>query len=425
MDNLILQLKQNNHLLNIIRCNPGISKNALTEIFDVSLPTMANTIESCRKSGILFTDPSIHINADYAHMIGLSIGSAQTKLCIINMNFEMITSDIFKQIVKKLNIFKVASSYMQEKKIPLENFICFETPDNLFDLQSQLDLCMNDIINIIEHQNEFKLNIISVGLTFTGTVDNFSKKIIKSHNLDFISDKPLSNIVFPNRIDYFESKSINIYVDNNSNSATVAEKYNLYNVASSNYKFRNKQNIMAIYLGAGIGTGLIFHNKLYRGASNAIGELGHIQVPPYYEKNNSPSTNEICCSCGNDNCLDFRIRNDVFNMTKADFSKMSSKDIATYFTVHSEKLDVMAYYIGYITNLVINILNLDIIVFTGKFKLIMDQLWLPLYKYINSNKLSYISNDCVLAVSPLGVAAPAIGVAISSYFDKINEDIEW
>lgn len=57
--------------------------------------------------------------------------------------------------------------------------------------------------------------------------------------------------------------------------------------------------------------------------------------------------------------------------------------------------------------------------------LIMEQPWLPLYKYINANKLSYISNDCTLAVSPLGVAAPAMDVAISSYFDRINEDIVW
>ena len=104
---------------------------------------------------------------------------------------------------------------------------------------------------------------------------------------------------------------------------------------------------------------------------------------------------------------------------------MNEDRIIDHFAQHPEKLDVMAYYVGYITNLLINILNLDMIVFTGKFEIFMNQLWLPLYKYINNNKLSYISNDCTLTVSNLGIKAPAIGVAISSYFDKVKEDVEW
>ncbi len=94
MENTISQLKQNNRLLNTIRYNPGISKNALAEQFEVSWPTMSNTIDNCKKAGILTMDSSLQINADYAHMIGISVGSAQIKLCIINMNFHKISSKI-------------------------------------------------------------------------------------------------------------------------------------------------------------------------------------------------------------------------------------------------------------------------------------------------------------------------------------------
>ena len=419
-----MSLKNNNQILNTVRCHPGISKTALAEKYEVSWPTMSNAIGTLKDSDILITEPDIRLNPNYAHMIGLSVGTAQTKLCIIDFNFKLIESDTFMSIIKKLHIFTDAINYMKSKKIPLSNFICFKTPHDLYNLQSLLDQCLKDIIEIIENQDNLGLNVISLGITFTGTVDNSTRKIIKSHNLDFISDKSLSNIIFPNRIDYFESKNINIYVDNNSNSAIIAEKYCLYDSSSSNFKLRGKKNIMAIYLGAGIGSGLIFNNRLYRGASNSIGELGHIEVPQY--SGSYPSTtSESCCSCGSTNCLDYRIRNDVFEKTKAEFSNMSADSIADYFKKHPEKLDIMAYYIGHITNLLINILNLDMIIFTGKFEIFMDQLWLPLYKYINSNKLSYISNECTLTVSNLGVKAPAIGVAISSYFDKIKEDIEW
>lgn len=426
MENTITQLKQNNRLLNIIRCNPGISKNILAEQFDVSWPTMSNTIEACRNAEILSADSSIQLNPNYAHMIGVSVGSAQIKLCIIDMNFEMITSATFKKIIKRLSIFSTATKFMEENEIPLENFACFKTASNLYNLQSQMDSIMEDITSLIENQQLFNLNIISIGVTFTGAVDNLNKKIIKSHNLDFISDKSLSNIIFPNRIDYFESKNINLYMDNNSNSSVVAEKYYLYNPLNSNYKYRTKKNVMTIYLGAGIGSGMVFNNKLYRGASNFIGELGHIDIPQFpnmvYD-NKKPD--DKSCSCGSENCLDFRIRTDVFEMSMEEFSLLNSVAVDEYFEKHPKKLEIMAYYIGYIINLLINILNLDLIIFTGKFRLLLNRMWLPLYRQINTNKLSYISNECTLIASNLGVTSPSIGVAICSYFDKIQEEIEW
>ena len=90
-----------------------------------------------------------------------------------------------------------------------------------------------------------------------------------------------------------------------------------------------------------------------------------------------------------------------------------------------KKFEIFTYYIGKVTNLLINLLNLDLIVFTGKFKEIADYMWPLLYKYINANKLSYIANECELKSSSLGPTAPSIGVAICAYFDKLGEDINW
>lgn len=425
MENIITSLKQNNKLLNTIRCNPGISKAALADKFDVSWPTISNSIEGCKTSNILIDTQTIQINPNFEHMIGLSIGAAQTKLCIIDMNFDLVASDIFLNFIDNLNIFEKAINYMNENNIAFSNYICFKTPNNLCDFQNTIDSIISDIITLIEHQQHFNLNISSIGLTFTGAIDNLNSKIIKSHNLDFISDKPIENIIFPNRIDYFEQKNINIYIDNNSNSSAIAEKYYLYNISNANHKYRNKQNIMTIYLGAGIGAGMIFNNKLYRGAKNYVGELGHIDVPAYSGNYEKAKTSDKCCSCGNDKCLDFRIRNDVFEMTRSEFSSLSSQEINDYIIAHPKKADILAYYIGYISNFLINILNLDMIIFTGKFGTVINNMWPAIYRQINNNKLSYISNECKLVVSDLGVISPAKGVAICSYFDKIGEDVKW
>ena len=223
--------------------------------------------------------------------------------------------------------------------------------------------------------------------------------------------------------DFFEQKGINLYIDNNSNASVVAEKYNMYNPDSTNYKYRNKKNMMILYLGAGTGAGLIFNNALYHGATNLAGEVGHIELPPYPNQNFKAI--EPCCSCGSCECLDYRIRNDVFEMTKKEFSELSSKEIKDYLINHPEKFEIFTYYIGKIINLLVNLLNPDLIIFTGKFKEVADYMWPLLYKQIATNKLSYIANACEFKTSNLGATSPAIGIAICAYFDKIGEAIDW
>ena len=57
MNDVISQLKNNNKLINIIRCYPQISKAALAEYLKVSWPTVSTNIEVLRKSNILSASP--------------------------------------------------------------------------------------------------------------------------------------------------------------------------------------------------------------------------------------------------------------------------------------------------------------------------------------------------------------------------------
>ena len=423
MNELLTLLQSQNHLINLIRCNPQISKSELSNKLKLSWPTISTNVSALRQNHILSPEDGIQINSDSFHMVGLSVGGAQIKFCIIGMDFKLLDSSRFFKLVTDLDLFKEGREFMTKQHKTLTNYVYFKTPEHLFELQRLLDLIIEDICKIVDNQQNYNLNIISFGITFTGAVDSVHQRIIKSHNLEILSGKSLSNLLSPNRIDYLEGKNINIYMDNNSTSAVVAEKYNLYSPSNNNYKYKDRRNLMSIYLGAGIGAGLVLNNKLYRGATNFAGEIGHIKVPKY--PGLKENLKEPSCSCGSTDCLDFRIRNDVFEMTKADFSNMDSEQIDRYFSENPNKLYVFSYYLGYIINLLNNILNLDIIIFTGKFKIAINRLWLLLNQQINENPLYYIANECQIASSTLGATAPAIGVAICAYFDKVNSDSEW
>ncbi len=57
---------------------------------------------------------------------------------------------------------------------------------------------------------------------------------------------------------------------------------------------RNLDTFLFIYLGLGVGSGIVLDNRIYRGKNGISGEFGHITV-----KENGP-----LCTCGNRGCLE-------------------------------------------------------------------------------------------------------------------------
>jgi glucokinase len=83
---------------------------------------------------------------------------------------------------------------------------------------------------------------------------------------------------------YFENKyNIKLFIQNDLECAILAE--------AEHFK---SQNICALYLGSGMGLGVICDGKLLRGHSGVAAEIGHI---PYKK---SP----FMCGCGKDNCIE-------------------------------------------------------------------------------------------------------------------------
>jgi len=57
---------------------------------------------------------------------------------------------------------------------------------------------------------------------------------------------------------------------------------------------RGAQSLIAVFVGTGVGSGAVLGGRLWRGASNAAGEIGHTQVVP----------DGLPCRCGNRGCLE-------------------------------------------------------------------------------------------------------------------------
>lgn len=83
---------------------------------------------------------------------------------------------------------------------------------------------------------------------------------------------------------YFESRyKVKLFIQNDLNCAALAEA-----------QAHKSRELCAVYIGTGIGLGVISGGELIQGVSNTAGELGHI---PYKKA-------PFRCGCGRENCLE-------------------------------------------------------------------------------------------------------------------------
>ena len=121
-------------------------------------------------------------------------------------------------------------------------------------------------------------SIGAIGIGAPGPLDPDTGVVIFAPNLGW-KDVPLKTEL-ETRVD------IPTFVDNDVNVGTLGE----HTFGAG----RGVKNIVGIFVGTGIGGGIILNGKLFHGASRTAGEIGHIIV-----KAGGPR-----CGCGNRGCLE-------------------------------------------------------------------------------------------------------------------------
>lgn len=300
--------------------------------------------------------------------------------------------------------------------------------DHFLSFKKSLNSIIEDVIKIdnASRNDETIPPILSIGIALTGSIDAEKQIIISSHNVGYLKNLKKEMLISPDLLLALKEHDIPIIIDHNAKALAVCEKYSLYQADNTNQEYCNKKNIVSLYLGSGIGSGLILDNRLARGCRNLNGEIGHIEVPRYPGLNGKELI-ESHCTCGATGCLENYIINDVFRMTRNDFKGLTSKELvekldSLYPEEKQERLKILGYYIGWIVDLCVKFLNVGLIIFSGKITSLMDELW----QYItpsNSN-VDYGRLDCALIKSKYGALAPTIGAAILSTYPA-NESIEW
>jgi glucokinase len=118
------------------------------------------------------------------------------------------------------------------------------------------------LVREIEEAREARPGVAAAGLGIPATIDHDRGVAISAVNL------PIDNL--PIRERAIERTGLPVFVDNDANVAALAE--HLYGAA------RGADNAVMLTIGTGIGGGLILGGEIYRGATGAGAELGHVVI---------------------------------------------------------------------------------------------------------------------------------------------------
>ncbi len=143
------------------------------------------------------------------------------------------------------------------------------------DVINRISDCISESI---EKANLRASQIRAIGIGAPGVVDPVAGEVLYAPNLHW-SNVPLKGAL-ENLL------NIPVFVDNDVNLGTLGEQ--------ALGAGRGVDNLVGIFVGTGIGGGIVLNGKLFYGANRTAGEIGHVILKPGGPK----------CSCGNRGCLE-------------------------------------------------------------------------------------------------------------------------
>jgi len=191
----------------------------------------------------------LHLNVERTGIIGVNVRPTTTTIALANLNAQFIAHESF-QTNEDANVF------IEDLTRRLQSFIKLH-PETYFE---------------------------GIGVSMPGRVDSISKKLVFAPNLgwrDVDLQTPLER-----------ATGLLVEIENAANACALAEIW-------FDRRSNGMQDLIAVTVSEGIGTGIITNGQLLRGASGVAGEFGHVSL-----NDSGP-----LCKCGNHGCWEMYASN--------------------------------------------------------------------------------------------------------------------
>ncbi len=271
---------------------------------------------------------------------------------------------------------------------------------------SRIERCVRDAVD--EADLSIK-QVAGVGIGAPGAVDFGTGTVMFAPNLEGWKDVPLKK-------DLEKQLGVPVFVENDGNIAVLG-----VHVVELKSKPRS---VVGIFVGTGIGGGLISQGELFSGFNHTAGEIGHMVIDV-----NGPK-----CGCGNRGCFEaLASRTAIFQRIKAGV-KDGEKTLLTEMLGDgledlrsgdlrkairrgdkfvSKVIEQAAEYIGIGVANLVNILGPDVVVLGGGvMEALADEMTAIILKTAKDHAMPGTMKNVEIMVSKLGDSAGITGAAV-------------
>jgi predicted NBD/HSP70 family sugar kinase len=200
-----------------------------------------------------------------------------------------------------------------------------------------------------------------------------------------------------------------VTIDNEANAGALGEQ--IFGVG------RRIDNLVYVSVGIGIGTGLILHKNLYKGASGFSGEMGHLSVDAFGKP----------CSCGNRGCWEMYASERAL-LAKA--SALGFEELETLLAAaEAGREDVLALleeigeFLGIGIANIVNVFNPDAVVIGNRMSMARPWIETSLRRTVVQRALGFHLRSVQLLFAELGEKSAMLGaaqMAIAGFFDRLK-----
>lgn len=256
------EIRQQNtkKIVNYLRWSEPVTKKELADMLGLSFATVSNICNELLEQRVLGQTSSM--NSGGGRIPGLLFLNPDSKyyLCINLMQKEIL----------ELALLNFKSYVIDIKKLEIQKN---ETFDELLEKACGLKA------ELLKSKEVNEQNLIGAGVSISGIYDKKTQLLVTSHNPVY-KNQPIGQ-------KFTKAFGLPVVVENDTNLLVLA--------ASDYYRNGMKNNdAVYLYMGEGLGTGIISEGRIVTGRNGLGGETNHIPL----------GTRNYQCYCGNRNCVE-------------------------------------------------------------------------------------------------------------------------
>lgn len=257
----LLRVKDYNQVLvlDIVRNQAPVSRREIADKSGLRFQSVSNIAERLLQSGIVVEDerPAAHgtrqarrlsLNENAAYALGIHVDRETVSVALTNIGARILDS--------------------LRSAMPAES-----RPANV------LPIIQQHVHQLIAKTGVSEERILGAGIGLPGPLDVEAGCLLRVPNFGDWDQYPLRN-------ELSEMLKMPVHLDSDTTAAALGEQWRGVG--------RNVPNFVYVYLGPGIGAGIVLNGRACRGHMGNIGQIGHLQVDP-----EGPP-----CYCGKRGCLE-------------------------------------------------------------------------------------------------------------------------